>query len=81
MVKNLSSNAGDTGLIPGRGAHIPHAMEQLNACATASQPRRSGACTQQPERNQLAAMKIPREAKKIPRDSTKIPRDATQDLA
>ena len=26
-VKNLFSNAGDAGLIPGRGAKIPHALQ------------------------------------------------------
>ena len=81
MVKNLPSNAGDIGLIPGPGTHIPHAIEQLNPCTATTQPRHSGACTQQPVRNQLAAMKIPHEATKIPRDSTKIACDATQDLA
>ena len=30
MVKNLPSNAGDAGLIPGRGTKIPHATEQLS---------------------------------------------------
>ena len=29
MVKNLLSNTGDTGLIPGGGTKIPHAMWQL----------------------------------------------------
>ena len=29
MVKNLASSAGDTGLLPGRGTKIPHALEQL----------------------------------------------------
>ena len=35
MVKNLPSNAGDTGLIPGQGTKIPHAVGQLKLCATA----------------------------------------------
>ena len=35
MVKNLPSNAGDIGLIPGQGTKIPHAMGQLRLCATA----------------------------------------------
>ena len=34
MVKNPSSNAGNTGLIPGQGARIPHAVEQLSLCIT-----------------------------------------------
>ena len=35
MVKNLASNAGDIGLIPGQGTKIPNAMGQLRLCATA----------------------------------------------
>ena len=34
MVKNLSSNAGDVGLISVRGAKIPYAGEQLSPRAT-----------------------------------------------
>ena len=30
MVKNPPCNAGDAGLIPGRGNKIPHASEQLS---------------------------------------------------
>ena len=29
VVKNMPSNAGDTGSIPGQGTKIPHAMGQL----------------------------------------------------
>ena len=29
VVKNLPSNAGDVGLIPGQGTKIPHAVGQL----------------------------------------------------
>ena len=32
VVKNLPSNAGDTGSIPGRGAKIPRAAGQLSLC-------------------------------------------------
>ena len=32
MVKNLPSNAGDTGSIPGRGAKIPRTAGQLSLC-------------------------------------------------
>ena len=32
VVKNLPSNAGDVGLIPGRGIKIPHATGQLSPC-------------------------------------------------
>ena len=34
MTENLSSNAGDTGLIPGQGTKIPQAVEQLSPCVT-----------------------------------------------
>ena len=34
MVKNLHSNAGDVGSIPGRGTKIPHAAGQLSPHAT-----------------------------------------------
>ena len=34
MVKNLPSNAEDSGLIPGHGSKIPHASGQLNPWAT-----------------------------------------------
>ena len=34
VVKNLSYNAGDVGLIPGQGTKIPHAAGQLSPCAT-----------------------------------------------
>ena len=32
VVKNSPSNAGDVGLMPGRGSKIPHAKEQLSLC-------------------------------------------------
>ena len=38
MVKNLSCNAGDVGLIPGQEAKTPHAAEQLSLFAAASEP-------------------------------------------
>ena len=34
VVKTLSSNAGDVGLIPGWGTKIPNALGQLSLCAT-----------------------------------------------
>ena len=33
VVKNLPSNAGDVGSIPGQGTGIPHALGQLSLCA------------------------------------------------
>ena len=43
MVKNPLSNAGDAGLIPGRGTKIPHGKGQLSPQATTSEPVCSGA--------------------------------------
>ena len=37
VVKNLPSNAGDAGLIPGWGTKIPHAMGQLSSRATTTE--------------------------------------------
>ena len=59
MVKNLPSNAGDTGSIPGRGTKIPHAMGQLSPRVTTAKPARSGACVPQLERSSQAATKDP----------------------
>ena len=47
VVKNPPSNAGDVGSIPGGGTKIPHAVEQLNPCATTTEPTCSGALTPQ----------------------------------
>ena len=38
MVKNLPSNAGDSGLIPGHGTKIPHAAGQLSPHTTTAEP-------------------------------------------
>ena len=38
VVKNLPCNAVDTGLIPGRGTKIPHAMEQLSPLTATTEP-------------------------------------------
>ena len=43
VVKNLPSNAGDAGSIPGWGTKIPHAAGQLSPRATTTEPVRSGA--------------------------------------
>ena len=43
MLKNLPCNAGDLGLIPGRGTRIPHAVEQLSPSATTTEPAHSRA--------------------------------------
>ena len=37
VVKNLPYNAGDTGLIPGQGNKIPHAVGQLSQRATTTE--------------------------------------------
>ena len=38
VVKNLLSNAGDTGSIPGQGTKIPHAMGKLSLSAANTEP-------------------------------------------
>ena len=38
VVKNLPSNAGDAGSIPGHGTETPHATGQLSPCATTTEP-------------------------------------------
>ena len=38
VIKNLPSNAGDMGSIPGRGTNFPHAMVQLSLRATTTEP-------------------------------------------
>ena len=38
VVKNLPSDAGDMGSIPGRGTTIPHATGQLSPCTTTTEP-------------------------------------------
>ena len=48
VVKNLSSNAGDMGSIPGQGTEIPHAVKQL--CAATTEPACSRAHASQLEK-------------------------------
>ena len=60
VVKNLPSNAGDTGLICGWGTKIPHAAGQLSPRATTTEPVHSRARKPQLERSPCAAMKSPR---------------------
>ena len=58
MVKNPPSNAGDAGLIPGRGTKIshatgqlsPHALQLLSSCDTTAEPTCPGAPAPQLER-------------------------------
>ena len=38
VVKNLPANVGNTDLILGPETKIPHAMDQLSPCATATEP-------------------------------------------
>ena len=38
VVKNLPCNAGDSSLIPVRGAEIPHALGQLSSSTTTTDP-------------------------------------------
>ena len=58
VVKNLPSNVGDTGSIPGRGITIPHAMRQLSPRAATTEPMCSRAHMPQPERSPCAAANI-----------------------
>ena len=51
VVKNLPSNAGDTGLIPGQGTKVPHATGQLSLWVATAEPEGSGAHTPQLERS------------------------------
>ena len=46
VVKNLASNAGDAGLIPGQGTKIPHASAQLSRNATTREIPHTAAKTQ-----------------------------------
>ena len=55
VVKNLPSNTGDTGLIPGQGTKIPPAVGQLSPCTPASEPTYSGARAPQLERLNFTA--------------------------
>ena len=59
LVKNLPSNAGDRGSIPGRGTKIPHAMGQLSLSATNTEPACSRAHMVHLERNLHNTMKNP----------------------
>ena len=38
VVKNLPSNAGDVGSIPGQGTKVPHVAGQPRPCAAATEP-------------------------------------------
>ena len=53
VVKNLPSNAGDTGSIPGQGTKIPHAVGQLSLSTAMRE-----ASMVQVEKSSRAMMKI-----------------------
>ena len=59
MVKNLPSNAGDMGSIPGWEITRSRDAGQLRWCATNSEPALSGVCLPQLQRRLCAAMKNP----------------------
>ena len=40
VIENLPPNSGDTGLIPGQGTKIPHAMWQLSLSTATTEPIR-----------------------------------------
>ena len=58
VVKNPPSNAGDAGLIPGRGTKIPRATGKLSLHSTTTELVRSGAHVPQLERENLHATTI-----------------------
>ena len=66
VVKNLPSNAGDVGSIPGWGTKIPHAAGQLIPRVTTTETAHSGACAPHLERSPHAATKSPCTATKDP---------------
>ena len=57
VVKNLSSNEGDTGSIPRQGTKIPHAAGLPRPRAATTEPAHSGARVPQLERSPHAATK------------------------
>ena len=59
VVKNLLSNAGNMGSVPGWGTRIPHATEQRSQHTTATELLRSGAPVPQLERTRNTARKDP----------------------
>ena len=62
VVKNLSSNARDTGSIPCRGPKVPHAAGQLGPCATTTEPLSTPELMSQHERFHMLQLR-PDEAK------------------
>ena len=50
MVKGPPASAAHTGLIPGPGTKIPHAMEQLSPSATTTEPMHSRVCALEEEK-------------------------------
>ena len=72
MVKNLPSNAGDTGSIPGQGTKISDAVGQLSPCATTTEPACSGPCVLRTPHG--ATREAHTLQQKIPCAATKIPR-------
>ena len=66
MVENPPSNAGDAVSVPGWGTKIPHAVEQLSLCTTATEPTSPGARTPQLEREKRNLHATTRERKKKP---------------
>ena len=78
MVKNLPSNAGDVGSIPGQGTKIPHAAGQLSPCTATTEPTRFGAHAPQLERSRVPQRRAHARQQKIPLAAMKIPRAATK---
>ena len=74
VVKNLPSNAGDAGSIPGWGTKIPHAEGHLSLCAATAEPTCSGTHAPQLERKKTCMLQLERS----PRTTTKSPSAATK---
>ena len=79
MVKNLPSNSGDVGSIPGYETKIPHAAGKLSLHAKATEPAHYGARMLQLERS-LLHRKIPNAAAEIQHAAAKIRRSQINKL-
>lgn len=66
IVKNPPHNAGEVGLIPGRGINIPQAKEQLNPDATATESVRGNYNPKQLNKETLSLKRTPRGRLTVP---------------
>ena len=61
VVKNLPSNAGDKGLIPGWETKVPHASGQLSPHATTRE--KTACCNEEPVKQKIKILLIKKVAK------------------